>query len=85
MATPVNFYAQGALLTLLDGEVGFMVAANEQWQPANSSVVQWLALKNETSEMAQATLGHEPRNEMIYREIVDKDSVREVTVFLNKP
>ncbi len=48
-ATPVNFYALGALLTLLNGEVSFMVAANEQWLPANSSVVQWLALRSDAS------------------------------------
>ncbi len=46
---PVNFYALGALLTLLDGEVSFIIAANGQWQPANSSVVQWLALRSDAN------------------------------------
>ena len=45
----VNFYALGALLTLLDGEVSFIVAANGQWLPANSPVVQWLALRSDAS------------------------------------
>ncbi len=46
---PVNFYALGALLTILDGEVSFIVAANGQWQPANSPVVQWLALRSDAN------------------------------------
>src|SRR6266496_3197373 len=49
MDVPVNFYALGALLTLLDGEVSFVVAANAQWQPSISPVVQWLTLRSNAS------------------------------------
>lgn len=41
-----NFYALGAMLTLLDREVTFAVAADGQWLSHTSPIVQWLLLRS---------------------------------------
>jgi alpha-D-ribose 1-methylphosphonate 5-triphosphate synthase subunit PhnH len=43
---PVNLYALGAVLTLLDREVTFAVAASGQWLPHAVPIVQWLTLRS---------------------------------------
>ncbi len=43
---PVNLYGLGTLLTLLDTEVGFSVAANGQWLEPSHEVVRWVALRS---------------------------------------
>lgn len=45
-AIPLNFYALGALWTLLDREVSFVLAANGRWLDHNASTAQWLALRS---------------------------------------
>ena len=45
-AVLLNLYALGALLTLLDREVSFAMAANGRWLDANAPAVQWLALRS---------------------------------------
>jgi alpha-D-ribose 1-methylphosphonate 5-triphosphate synthase subunit PhnH len=42
---PLNFYALGALSTLLDGETHFILAANGRWLDQTTPAVQWLALR----------------------------------------
>ncbi|MBV8821385.1 MAG: phosphonate C-P lyase system protein PhnH, partial [Ktedonobacteraceae bacterium] len=42
---PLNFYALGALWTLLDREVSFVLAANGQWLDLATAAAQWLALR----------------------------------------
>ena len=42
----VNLYALGAMLTLLDREVTFAVAANGHWLSHASPIVQWLLLRS---------------------------------------
>jgi alpha-D-ribose 1-methylphosphonate 5-triphosphate synthase subunit PhnH len=70
---PINFYALGALLTLLDGEVSFIVAANAQWQPANAPVVQWLALRSDANvakpESAHFALFCDGRSDGLVRQL----------------
>lgn len=41
-----NLYALGALLTLLDSEVSFAVAADGRWLAPTTPVAQWLALRS---------------------------------------
>lgn len=43
---PLNLYALGAVLTLLDREVTFAIAANGQWLERSAPVVRWLALRS---------------------------------------
>ena len=43
---PVNRYALGAMLTLLDREVTFVVATDGEWLAYTDSIVQWLALRS---------------------------------------
>ena len=45
-AIPLNLYALGALLTLLDREVSFVMAADGRWLDSNAPAVQWLALRS---------------------------------------
>jgi alpha-D-ribose 1-methylphosphonate 5-triphosphate synthase subunit PhnH len=47
-ATPVaaNLYALGALLTLLDREVTFSIAADSQWLSHADPLVQWLIVRS---------------------------------------
>jgi alpha-D-ribose 1-methylphosphonate 5-triphosphate synthase subunit PhnH len=45
----VNLYALGAMLTLLDREVTFAIAADGHWLSHTSSVVQWLTLRSGSS------------------------------------
>ena len=44
--TPINMYALGALLTLLDRETTFMMAANGQWLARTEPAVQWTTLRS---------------------------------------
>ncbi|GCE48967.1 alpha-D-ribose 1-methylphosphonate 5-triphosphate synthase subunit PhnH [Thermosporothrix hazakensis] len=48
-STIANFYALGALLTLLDREVSFAVAEHGVWQSRDTEIVQWLALRSGAS------------------------------------
>ncbi|WP_165423010.1 phosphonate C-P lyase system protein PhnH [Ktedonosporobacter rubrisoli] len=42
---PFNRYALGALMTLLDGEVSFTLAADGHWLSESDAAVYWLALR----------------------------------------
>lgn len=42
---PLNAYALGALMTLLDKEVTFALAADGMWSQSNASVMQWISLR----------------------------------------
>jgi alpha-D-ribose 1-methylphosphonate 5-triphosphate synthase subunit PhnH len=57
--TQLNMYALGALLTLLDRETTFMMAANGQWLTRTESAVQWTILRSGStvipSDQAQQT------------------------------
>ncbi|GHO83902.1 phosphonate C-P lyase system protein PhnH [Dictyobacter formicarum] len=44
--TLINMYALGALLTLLDRETTFIMAADGQWLPRTDSAVQWTMLRS---------------------------------------
>src|ERR1700751_4794287 len=46
IAVPVNLYALGAMLTLLDREVTFAVAADGEWLADVAPLIQWLALRS---------------------------------------
>lgn len=43
---PLNFYALGALATLLDGETSFILAAGGQWLDQSAPPVRWLASRS---------------------------------------
>jgi alpha-D-ribose 1-methylphosphonate 5-triphosphate synthase subunit PhnH len=45
----INFYALGALLTLLDRETSFIIGANGQWLAAENDVVRWTLLRSSTN------------------------------------
>ncbi|GLV53589.1 phosphonate C-P lyase system protein PhnH [Dictyobacter sp. S3.2.2.5] len=44
--TPINMYALGALLTLLDRETTFIMAVNGQWLAHTETAVQWTILRS---------------------------------------
>jgi alpha-D-ribose 1-methylphosphonate 5-triphosphate synthase subunit PhnH len=43
---PLNLYALGALLTLLDREVSFLLSAHGRWLGHEDPLTQWLALRS---------------------------------------
>jgi alpha-D-ribose 1-methylphosphonate 5-triphosphate synthase subunit PhnH len=47
-----NFYALGALLTLLDRETSFIIGANAQWLPVENDIVRWTLLRSSTNYAA---------------------------------
>ena len=51
----VNLYALGAMLTLLDREVTFAVAADGQWLSDTAPLVQWLTLRSGSAVTAPAS------------------------------
>ena len=56
-AVPLNLYALGALLTLLDREVSFVMTANGRWLDSDAPAVQWLALRSGSSVTAPGSAG----------------------------
>jgi len=54
---PVNLYALGTLLTLLDSEVSFILAANGQELDLLSSAVQWVTLRS-GAKLAELTVAN---------------------------
>ncbi len=53
--TPLNRYALGAFLTLLDKEVTFVMGAVGQWLSASAPAVQWVVLHSGTDLATPAT------------------------------
>ena len=47
--TPVNMYALAAMMTLLDKEVTFAIAANGAWLTSQDALVQWVILRSGAS------------------------------------
>lgn len=54
-APVVNLYALGAMLTLLDREVTFVVAADGRWLSEKAPLAQWLALRSGAAVAAPAS------------------------------
>jgi alpha-D-ribose 1-methylphosphonate 5-triphosphate synthase subunit PhnH len=45
-AQPANLFCLSALLSLLDGEVSFVVNCREEWLPVEAEVARWLAFRS---------------------------------------
>ncbi len=48
-STPVNIYALAAMMTLLDKEVTFIIAAHNTWLSTQEALVQWVTLRSGSS------------------------------------
>lgn len=46
VGTRINFFALGALLSLLDRETSFILAAQNAWLPQESALAQWITLSS---------------------------------------
>lgn len=45
VGVPLNSFALGAFLSLLDGEVGFAVGVSENWVASDAEIARWLTLR----------------------------------------